>query len=481
MASTSSSLSVTSLGSGSPLQITGLASGLDTNSIISSLISIDQQPITNLQNQQTGLQARNSALTGIQSALQTLAMDAQALSDPTLFHNTQTAASNDPTIVQATTSGSAGAVVGGYQVAVTQLASAAQATYSFPASSASDPADTITITPSTNGSPGKGQTYTLAAGASAQDLANAVNADGSGSVWATVVNGNLVFSDRTTGSASTFTVSDANQAMSLQGTLTPGQDAHYSINGGTTQSSPSNTIANAIPGVNLTLSGLTGSGAPVTVNVSPPSLSSSSIQSALQTFVTQYNAVISQVQTALTQKPSSSDPTQGQLYGDQGLTNLLNSMRQAMYTGGAGLPAGMAAMSDIGVSTGAATGSAAPSQSAISGQLTLNANTLTQALTSNPSGVTAVLKSWSQSFSSLVNTAAEAGGTIDSRIQGDNSESSLLGNQISLMQAALADKQAQLQQEFAALESTLSQNQSQSSWLTSQINSLPGSASSTGG
>ena len=97
-----------------------------------------------------------------------------------------------------------------------------------------------------------------------------------------------------------------------------------------------------------------------------------------------------------------------------------------------------------------------------------------QAITSNPSGVTALLKSWSQSFSNVINPVAQSGGTIDTRIQGDNRQINNLGNQLSTMQAALTDKQKALQQQFAALEAALSQNQSMSTWLTSQISSLPG-------
>ena len=467
-----SSLNVTSLGSNSPLQITGLASGLDTNSIVSELMSIASQPLTALQNQQTGLNSLNSNLTSIQTALQGVASNAQALSSVTLFQPSQSVSSSDSMLVAASTASGVGAVVGGYQVAVSAMATAAQSTYSF--SSQSSP-NTVTITPSTSGTPGTPSTYNLPANATAQDLVNAVNADNSGSVWATVVNGNIVFSDRTTGQPSSFTVADSLGTMSLQGTATPGTDAAYSINGGATQYSASNTVNNAIPGVNLTFGGVTTgmTGGGVNVNVSAPSLSSTQIESAVQTFITSYNAVVDQINGQLTQAPSSTDPTQGQLYGDPELQSLLSNMREAMYQGGAGLPTGMASMMDIGVSTGAATGSATPSQSAISGHLTLNTATLEQAIQSNPAGVTAVLQSWSQSFNNLVSSASEVGGTIDARVQGDNSQLSNLSSQISTMQAALADKQNQLTQQFAALEGALSQNQSTSSWLTSQIAALP--------
>jgi flagellar hook-associated protein 2 len=131
-------------------------------------------------------------------------------------------------------------------------------------------------------------------------------------------------------------------------------------------------------------------------------------------------------------------------------------------------------MDDIGISTGATTGSGAVSASALSGTLTFNPATLEAALASNPGGVKALLGSWSSTFVGLTDDAAVPGGTIDSRIQGDNSQSSTLANQISTMQAALTDRQNGLVQEFAQLEAALSQNQSQSSWLTSQVAALPG-------
>ena len=470
--STSTSLGISSLGGNSPLQITGLASGLDTNSIISELMSIAKQPLTALQNQQSGITALNTNLTAIQSALQGLATNAQALSSTSLFAPSQTVSSQDASLVAATAVSGVGAVVGGYQVAVSQMATASQATYSF--ASQSTP-NTITVTPSTNGTAGSAQTYNLAANATAQDLANAVNADQNGSVWGTVVNGDLVFSDRTTGAPSSFNVSDSAGSMALQGTATAGTNAIYSINGKTQPTSPSNTINNAIPGVNLTLGGITTgmAGGGVNITVSPPNLSTSGIQSAVQTFVSSYNAVLDQINAQLTQAPSKTDPTQGKLQGDPELRDLLSNMRQAMYTGGMGLPAGMASMLDIGVSTGATTGGSTPNQNAITGHLTIDSTKLAAAIQSNPSGVTAVLKSWSQGFTSMVNAVGQVGGTIDTRIQGDNTQLSNLTHQISTMQSGLTDKQAQLTQQFAALEAALSQNQSTSAWLTNQLNSLP--------
>jgi flagellar hook-associated protein 2 len=138
-----------------------------------------------------------------------------------------------------------------------------------------------------------------------------------------------------------------------------------------------------------------------------------------------------------------------------------------------GLTGSMSSMLNIGVSTGASTGSSGISQSALAGNLTLNASTLTAALTSDASGVKSMLTSWSIGFSSIVDTEAGPGGTISVRLQNDTSQSSYLNTQIQNLTAANQIKQKQLVQEFAAMEAALSQNQSTSNWLTSQLAALP--------
>lgn len=464
VSSSSTGATVSSLGGSSPLQITGLASGLDTNSIISALIAVDQQPITALQNQSSGLTATNSALSSVQTALQQLSASAKALGSASLFTNTQTATSTNSTLVSATATTGTGAVIGSYQVGVTNLASSAQRTFSFTSPTA---ADTVTI---------DGQQVALNANASAQDLVNAVNSNSNLDVWATATDsGTVVFSNRATGDTGTnyIQVSDTSGSLTEQTALAQqGTNAQYTING-VAHSSASDTITNGIAGVTLSLNGLTTTTGTVTVNVSPPAPNSQSIQTAVQAFVTSYNQVISQIQTQLTTKTSKTDPTVGTLFGDPDLRDVLSNMRQAMYSPGSGLPQSMSSMLNIGVSTGAASGSALPSQNAINGDLSLNADTLTQALTSNPSGVATMLKSWSQSFSGIVDTEAQVGGTIDTRIQGDNQQISDISSRIQSMQETLNAKQTALQAQFAALEATLSQNQSTASWLSSQINALP--------
>ena len=466
----SSGYNLSSLSGSSGMQITGLASGLNTNQIIQEEMSLYQQPVTNLQNEQSGMSAQKKALTSVQTELQTLESDAQALSDPSLFANQQSVSSTDPTLISASAPSGAGAVVGGYQVQVVGMAESAQRT--FTANAANLGGDQVTIDNVT--------LPALGAGASVNDLATAINGNSKVDVWASVnSSGQLVLSDRSTGaqSGSYIQVSDSAGALTEQpGLASSGQDAELIVNGNTSNPvySPSNTVTNAIPGVSLAVNGVTPANSPVTINVAPPAPSTSAVQSALNTFVTQYNKVIGDIQTQLTTPPSKSDPTVGTLYGDPSLQNLLASMRQSMFTPVGNGSSSIQSMLDIGVSTGATTGSAAISQSALTGNLQLDSGKLTSALQSDPLGAQQMMIAWGTSFSTLVGATADPGGTIDSRVQGDDRQVTQLGNQITAMQASLADKQNFLVQQFAQLESALSSNQSTSSWLTSQVAQLPG-------
>lgn len=480
-----------SLGGTSQLQVTGLASGLDTNAIVTALMATEQQRVTNLQNQQSGITALNSQLKSIQTALQKIATDAQALGSPSLFANTQTVTSSNSALVGATLTSGASALIGSYQVSVQALATATQNTYTF--NSPTSGSDTVTF------GAGPNQQVTLAAGATADDLVSAINSNSNLPVWATVTQeppsgggqATIIFSDRNTGQPSgTYTpVTDSAGALNYStGSEVPGNDAQYTING-TSYYSSSNTISGnslgtgstpaegqgaqqTIPGVTLSLNALTGS-TPVTIGVGTPAPSAQNIQTAVQQFVTDYNSAISQIQTQLSQAPSSSDPTKGTLYGDSDLQQLLSSMRGMMdksFTE----TSSITSMLDVGVSTGASTGTGAISQSSLAGDLVLDASKLTSMLQSNPSGVRSMFTSWSINFSSLVNNEAAPGGTIDNRIQADDSQASYLGTQIQNMTQANAIKQQELVQQFAQMEAALSQSQSTSSWLTSQLSSLPG-------
>src|SRR5436305_6033207 len=289
-------------GTGSLLQITGLASNLDTNAIINALMAIDRKPVADLTTHQQGLRALKQQLSNIQGSLQTLSLNSGALGSPALFANTQSVTSSDPTRVSAATTTGAG--VGGYQVDVTKLANSAQRTFTY-ASPGS--ADSLTI---------DGKPVTVTAGESIQDFVKSINSDSSQTVYAAAIDSStVVLSNRATGAppsgGSFIAVADAGGSLTEQaGLARAGQDAAYSIDG-VGKTSSTNTLTGAIGRVTLTLSAVTTTSGPATVTVTPPAPSSSGIQAAVKSFVDSYNSVLSQVDTQLSQKPVSGDPTSG--------------------------------------------------------------------------------------------------------------------------------------------------------------------------
>jgi flagellar hook-associated protein 2 len=459
---TASSLGVNSAGS-APITITGLASGLETTKIIAALMGAEREPVTHLSNEEAKLQAEQSALQSIQSNLQTLSSSASEFSLPSLYESSQSVTSNEPARVSAATTSGAG--VGGYEVEVTQLANSAQRTFAF-ASPAGEQALTI-----------DGQEFTLKAGENAKELASAINNNGKATVFAAVLEGEtIVLSNRATGSTGGEFIKVTGAALTEKaGTEKEGKDAEFKVDG-VAGTSSSNTVTNAIAGVTLTLGGLTPSG-PVTIDVQAPGANVSAVEAQVESFVKTYNATVEAIQGQLATKPiakpeSSGEYSVGILFGDVELTSALDTVRVAMYEPIAGLESAMSSPEDIGISTGAPTGGGVSSQASLEGLLTVDPSKLAEAIKANPAGVQKMLEQWSQSLQSTINNVAAPGGALEARANGDGAQISQLTTQINTMNELLAHREKSLQATYAALESVISRNSTQSAWLTQQQESL---------
>jgi flagellar hook-associated protein 2 len=455
----------------SPLiNIGGLATGLDTNTIIDQMMAAESIPLNTLRSQQTVEQYRQRLLQGFQSQMQSLSTAIQALHSTTLFTQTQGVTSSDATKLTASTTTGAG--VGSYQVGVSQLANSAQRTYGY-TTPASD--GTITI---------DGHDTAVRAGESIQDIVNSINSDSNATVYAAATDsGTLVLSSRSTGDTGTgfIAVNDPT------GTLTEatakarqGRDAIYTIDG-VGGSSRTNTFTDGIAGVSLSLQGVTTTSGPVTVTVSAPGADSTAITKALQGFVNSYNSTVDAIRARLTERSvpnatTTSDQEQGVLFGDPQLTGMLNDMRQAIYSPIAGLPAGMNSLADLGVSTGAA--SSATAQSSLDGDLTLDTSKLQQAITSNPTGVrdllagTPTVTGWGATFQTLVDGASQSNGLLATSITSSSSRIKDMQTQIDSMNTRLTTMETALRAQFTALEVSVQQSRTTGDWLTSQLAGL---------
>jgi len=450
--------------SGAPLSVSGLASGLDTTEIIAALMSVEREPVTHMTAQENKLEGEQTALQSVQTSLQNLSFEVAEFALPSLFESSQTVTSSEPTRVSA--AATTGAAVGGYEVEVTKLATSAQRTFTF-TSPASE--DTITI---------EGHELKVKAGETAKEVASAINADSNATVFAVATEaGTIVLSNRATGNTGNEFIKVTDPGGTLvekAGTAKEGQDAAYTIDG-TAGESASNTLANAIAGVTLTLSGLTPDG-PVTIDVQPPGPSSSAVEAQVQSFIKLYNSTVEAIQKQLATKPlakagSASEYATGSLFGDLELTSLVDNMRASMYEPISGLEAGMSSPFDIGVSTGAPTGGSS-SQASLEGLLTLDPTKLTEAVKTNPAGVEKMLQQWSKSLQGTINAVGQAGGGLEARINGDTAQVTQLQSQIASMNEILADREKALQRTYAQLESIISQNTAQDSYLAKQAESL---------
>ena len=456
----------------------GLASGLDTNSIVDQLMAIERQPQNRLKLRQAAIDARKSALQDIDSRLKSLQFAAEDLRSPTLWLDTQSVDVNDPTKIAATRTSGAG--TGGYQVTVTQLASASQHWFSYPATPPSSD-DTITIA---------GHSITITAGSDITAAANTINSDSGSPVYASVVttpSGTqyLALSSKTTGAASDFTVSDPGGLLTEDTTrAVAGVNAQGKV-GAQSFDEPTNVIADMIPGVQLTLKGTTGATSPVTVTVGAPGPDQAAIAAKVKAFVDQYNSTVDFIRSKLNEKPvvnpqNATDAAKGVLYGDTSLDALLSQMRIGITNEyAAANPDTLDQLSELGVSTGNAVGDGTLNQDSLAGKLVFDQAKLTSALASDPQSVrnllggnTSVTDNFSVAFDALLTPVVQAGGTIDGTIASQDAERRALADQIAQMDEMLAQKEALLKRQFAAMESALSASQAQGNWLAGQLASL---------
>lgn len=119
----------------------GLITGLDTNTIIAQLISLERQPITRSQRRISTLETQRTAVRDLRTQLQTLRNRVQDFRLNNIF-NAYNATSSKTEILTSTVSSSSPAV-GAFAVNATQLASASTAQSSASLSASINPAATL--------------------------------------------------------------------------------------------------------------------------------------------------------------------------------------------------------------------------------------------------------------------------------------------------------------------------------------------------
>ncbi|HVN14059.1 MAG TPA: flagellar filament capping protein FliD [Kineosporiaceae bacterium] len=310
----------------SQVTISGAVSGLDTQSIINQLVSVQGNQQTLLRTQQSSEQSAADALGKLSTALSSVGTLAGALAATSTWTGATTTSSSSAVTATAT-----GTATRSLTFDVTQLAAAhALVSATAVASTSSIVASgTVTLT-----APDGSQTAIAVGTGSLADVVAGINAANKG-VAATAVQTSpgqyrLQVAATSTGAASAFTL-DGIDAAGGMNVLTEGQDAAITIGSNPDTayavSSSSNTFSGLVPGLSFTV-GKVESG--VTVRAS---VDGTAVAGQVSKLVDAVNAVLAQISTATAYNTTTKSG--GPLIGDSGARSLQQQLLSLVSGAGA--------------------------------------------------------------------------------------------------------------------------------------------------
>jgi flagellar hook-associated protein 2 len=304
------------------------------------------------------------------------------------------------------------------------------------------------------------------------------------SVVANASGARLSLVPQSTGAAGTITVSKDTTGIGFPATYptTPavgggmgftdavdGKDASLTVDGIPVDSA-SNTVTGVIPGVTLTLSGVTqassgGTGNPVTLQISP---NLTGVATDINNFVTSWNTLIQAINSGL--QTNSSTGAAGTMTGDTTVDSLQEQLLSALSSSMSGNN-GVVNLQSIGI------------EMQDDGTLTVDSTTLNNALQNNFSAVQNLFQSTTGVGQTLQNALTSltdpVTGPLSLDINGINSQVTNLNSQISDFQLQLQDTQTQLMAEYTTINTTLEQLPQTLQQINSQLTALnPPSSSS---
>jgi flagellar hook-associated protein 2 len=313
----------------------GIGSGLEVESIITKLMSLERAPVDRLQTQASTIQTKISAFGQLQSAVSTFRDASLALTRATTWGVT-TASSTDATAISATTG--EGAVAGNYAISVGELAKAESAvSRTYASADALVGAGTLRVEIGSFGQAGFAPQPNLAAMSidisptdSLATVRNKINAAGAG-VSAVIVNdttgARLVISSTNPGTNNVFRLSGDGGAADFG--YEPG------VASAMTQTQEAANAQVTINGLEVVTSGnrLTDTIQGLTINLNKPNSSAqisvvqdnAALKTSVQTFVDSYNALAKMLATQT--KYDEASKKAGTLQGDSTAVGLQRQLR----------------------------------------------------------------------------------------------------------------------------------------------------------
>jgi flagellar hook-associated protein 2 len=436
--------------------------GIDVTSAVNAAVTAARAPETAWENQAYLLQEQNSDLNTLVTQTTSLDNDVQALNSVVGPLSARTVTSSNSSIVSA--SAASGSTPGNHVVVVNNLATTASWTSGvFASSTTALPAGSFTIT---TGS-GSNVTITTDGTQTLSNVASQINGDNLGvtaSVITDATGSRLAIVSNTSGSAANFTVGTTTTGYGFSQAAT-GVNASLTVDG-IAISSATNTVSGVVSGLTLNLLGA-ASGSPVTLTVAPDT---SQAQTAISQFVSDYNTLISSLNTQFTFNGSS----EGDLSTDTTVRNLQSQLLSALsytFTPTSGTTT-VPNLSSLGISV------------QNDGTLTLDTSALQSTLSNNFSDVQSFFQgSAANGFANtldqeLTSYISPGNGAFTVDLQSNNSQITDLQNNINDFETNyITPLQAKLQAEYSQAEILLQQLPT----LTQQINTMLGNNNNNNG
>jgi len=433
---------VTSLG--------GLSSGMDTTSLINSLMQVESKPQTNLKSKVSTYTTSNTAYQTVNTKMKAVLDAAKDLTKPDSWKATKATSSSTDVVATAST----GAQTGDMTFSVTKLASSHRVTAAF---AGTDTAATANGTfDLTIGTGADAVTTNLPVEENTpQGVAEAINKAGL-SVRASVVKTDsgpvLQLSSTKTGAANSFEVSGLTSDPQV---MSAGGDAELTVGdpaaGGFKVSSSSNTFTGVMPGVTITASKLATD---VTIGVNSDT---ESIATKMQALVDAANGALAQISLASASGGSNSSGAKssgGPLAGDYTVRQLSSQVLSSVSQG----LSGFGSFKQLGI------------QLTQGGKLEFKKDDFLKAYNEDPAKIQgAVANGLAKGLEKVADSATDSiSGSLTQKIKSGTTAISRLNKEISDWDLKLADRRSALQRQFSAMETALGRISSQSSWLSSQ-------------
>jgi flagellar hook-associated protein 2 len=468
--------STQSISSSGAITFSGLATSIDTSSIVSKLMELERAPETILTSQKTKMQSQVDAYNALSTALTSLQSLMKGMNTADTFA-AKTASLADSSVAAATATSSA--QTGSHTLVVTSLAKSQtliseSSTNTGYASRSAQNFGTGTFTITNTADSGNPVTVSIdSTNNSLQGIAAAINASGA-NVNASVVNDGsgtpyrlaIIGKDTGTYSVTSSLTGGTYDAPTFAEKVSASQ-AVFQLDG-IDMTRATNTVTDALTGVTLNLLGTTSNAAGTSITIGNDT---DAVTTKINNFVSSYNNVMNLINTDTAYDSTTS--TAGVLLGDSTIRTVLDTLRTTLTAQLSGATGSFSSLSDIGINSDAHTGLLSVDSSTLSNALSSDFGSVTSLFTQNTGnnglalGQYGVAEQFNKQidflthyYSGYSGTGTLNNGVISTRIKGLNDSMTDIDNQISAMEVRLVSMESNMNAQFTAMETLVSNTQS---------------------